>query len=76
MKKIKNFELIITIALLLNLVFLLYIAFFKKDIIDLEIMKAGWKENFKLVEKLYNNPSYISQQKESIQQWLDSLWIE
>lgn len=72
----KYFEIIIISFLALNTVFLLYISFFKTDAMSLEVMKAGWKENFVMVKKLYQEPWYISQQKDGIQQALNSLWVE
>jgi len=42
----------------------------------MEIMKSGGNENFNLVRELYKHPSYVSQQKEWIQQWLESFWIK
>lgn len=76
MKKIKNFDIILIVILALNIVFLVYIAFFKKDALSLEIMKSGWSDNFSLVQELYKHPAYISQQKDAIQQGLESLWIK
>lgn len=76
MKITKHFDLILVIILALNAVFLLYISFFKNDAISLESMKSGWAENFKIVQQLYQHPSYVAQQKDAIQQGLDSLWIK
>lgn len=73
---IKHFDLIVIIILVLNAIFLGYISFFKKDAISLEIMKAGGRENFEMVKQLYEHPSYISQQKDWIEQWLESFWIK
>jgi len=41
MKITKHFDAIVTIILALNAIFLLYIAFFKNDVVSLETMKAG-----------------------------------
>lgn len=76
MKITKHFETILITILAVNIIFLLYIAFFKKGAIDMEIMKSGGNENFNLVRELYKHPSYVSQQKEWIQQWLESFWIK
>lgn len=76
MKITKHFDMILIVILALNVLFLLYIGFFKKDSLDLEIMKSGWSENFTLVKQLYQHPAYISQQNDAIKQWLESLWIK
>ncbi len=76
MKIMKHFDLIVIVVLALNALFLGYISFFKKDAVSLEIMKAGGRENFQLLQQLYESPSYTSQQKDWIQQGLDSFWIK
>lgn len=76
MKITKHFDTILVIILALNAIFLLYISFFKKDAVSLEIMKSGWSENFTLVQQLYQHPSYVAQQKDWIQQGLESLWVK
>lgn len=76
MKNIKNIDIILIAILSLSSILLLYIAFFKKDAIDLEIIKSWWKENFTLVKEIYQNPSYISQQRDAIKEWLNSLWVQ
>lgn len=76
MKITKHFELILIIILSLNVLFLVYISFFKTDAVSLEVMKSGWRENFVLVKQLYQNPAYVAQQREWIQQWLESFWIK
>lgn len=57
----------------LNLIFTLYLAFFKTDALALETLKSGGRDNFKLVEKLYNSDAYKTQQKQSLEQVLSSL---
>lgn len=76
MKITKHFDTILVIILALNAIFLLYIAFFKNDAVSLEIMKSGWSENFNIVQQLYQHPSYVAQQKDWIQQGLESLGIK
>lgn len=76
MKITKHFDTILLIILALNAIFLLYIAFFKKDALSLEIMKSGGADNFRLVQELYQHPSYVSQQKDAIQQGLESFGIK
>lgn len=76
MKITKHFDTILIVILALNAIFLLYVAFFKKDAIGLEVMKSGGSDNFTLVQQLYQNPAYVSQQRDAIQQGLESLWIK
>lgn len=76
MKLTKHFDLILIVVLTLNAIFLLYTAFIKKDALWLEIMKSGGSDNFALVEQLYQHPSYVAQQKDSIEQGLESFWIK
>ncbi|AHB40952.1 hypothetical protein P148_SR1C00001G0142 [candidate division SR1 bacterium RAAC1_SR1_1] len=76
MKITKHFDTILVIILALNAIFLLYISFFKKDAVSLEIMKSGGSENFTLVQQLYQHPSYVAQQKDGIQQGLESLGVK
>lgn len=76
MKIIKHFDIIVIVILVLNAIFLGYISFFKKDAVSLEVMKAGGRENFEMVKQLYTHPSYVSQQREWIQQGLEWFWIE
>ncbi len=69
-------ELIVAIVLFLNVVFLSYVAFFKKDAMWLETLKAGGTENFSLVQELYTSDSYKAQQSDAIQQGLESFGIK
>ena len=76
MKITKHFDTILILILSLNALFLLYVAFFKKDAIWLETLKAGGAENFALVEQLYTQPAYISQQTDAIKQGLQTFGIK
>ncbi|HCB51637.1 TPA: hypothetical protein DEP21_03615 [Patescibacteria group bacterium] len=73
MKQIKKHEdLIILILIGLNILLIAYIAFCKKDALSLETLKVGGKENFRLVQDLYNNEAYKNQQTTAIQQAVSS----
>ena len=48
----------------------------KKSAWNLEALKVGWQGNLeKLNNELYSNPTYIQAQKESIDAYLEQLWI-
>lgn len=65
---------IITIVLLgLNIILAVYIAFFKRDALWIEELKAGGSENYALVEKLYTSETYKSQQAQTLAQVLESM---
>lgn len=68
-----NSKIIIIVLLAINLLLALYISFFKKDALWLEILKSGWRENFTLVEKLYNNENFKDQQAQTLAQVLGSM---
>lgn len=64
----------IAIALLvINLVLAVYVAFFKRDALWIETLKAWWSENFALVEKLYTSDTYKNQQAQTLAQVLGSM---
>lgn len=68
----KNYTPILLIAIALNVLLVVYIAFFKRDALWVETLKSGGSENFQLVEKLYQNENYQKQQTTAIQQAIDS----
>lgn len=68
-----NSKIIIIVLLAINLLLALYISFFKKDALWLEILKSGWRENFTLIEKLYNNENFKDQQAQTLAQVLGSM---
>ncbi len=76
MKFMKYLDITLVIALSVNAILLLYVAFIKTDALGLEVMKTGWAENFAIAKQYYNSEMYISQQKDAIQQWLDSFWVK
>jgi protein-disulfide isomerase len=55
-----------------NLLLSLYLAFFKADAVWLETLKSGGSENFNLVKQLYSSDAYKAQQKQTLEQVLDS----
>lgn len=72
-KKQEQTKLLIIVLLALNLLLGIYIAFFKRDALWLETMKAGGTENMTLAKQLYNSPVYIKQQKDTLDQILGSM---
>ena len=48
----------------------------KKSAWNLEALKVGWQANLeKLHDELYSNQNYIQAQKESIDAYLEQLWV-
>ena len=72
-KKQEQMKMLIIGLLALNLLFGIYIAFFKKDALWLETMKAGGTENMSMAQQLYSSPVYIKQQKDTLDQILGSM---
>jgi len=72
-KKYENMKVFIIVLLILNVLLWVYIAFFKRDALWLETLKAGWTENMKMAQQLYNSPAYIQQQKSTLDQILWSI---
>lgn len=68
-----NMKSIKMIVNVLILVWVAYLAFFKKDAISLETMKVGWAENFALVQQLYSSDAYKAQQTTMIKQVTDGI---
>lgn len=71
--KMDYLKIAIIVLVWINLILAAYIAFFKKDALWLEQLKAGWKENFTLVEQLYKNENFKNQQAQSLYQVLESM---
>ncbi len=69
-------KIVVLILLVLNLLLAWYVSFFKKDALWLETLKAGGKENFALIEKLYNNDSFKEQQTKSLEEAIWSMGWE
>jgi len=65
--------LVIAIFLGINVLLLIYVAFFKMDAYRLEKLKVGGAENMTLVTQLYKSDGYKQQQKSAIQQVLGSM---
>lgn len=68
-----NMKIFVIALLALNLLFSIYVAFFKRDAIWLETLKAGGAENMQLAKQLYTSPAYIQQQKSTLDQILGSM---
>ena len=61
---------IIACVLVLNLILSVYTAFFKKDALWAEELKAGGADNFALVQQLYSSDTYKQQQAQQLGQYL------
>ena len=72
-KKSESTKIIILVLLVLNLLVGVYIAFFKRDALWLETMKAGGAANMHMAQQLYTSPVYIQQQKTTLDQILGSM---
>ena len=72
-KKYDQMKLIVIAILAINILLAVYIAFFKRDALWLETMKAGWTANMNMAKQLYKSPVYIQQQKATLDQILDSM---
>ena len=72
-KKHENMRMVFIGVLVLNLLFGVYIAFFKHDALWLETLKVWWPANMKLAVQLYQADSYKQQQKTTLEQILGSM---
>ncbi|EKD25025.1 MAG: hypothetical protein ACD_80C00131G0028 [uncultured bacterium (gcode 4)] len=72
-KKQYQAKMFIIVLLTLNVLLGIYIAFFKRDALWLETMKAGGSTNMNMARQLYNSPAYIQQQKSTLDQILGSM---
>ena len=72
-KKQQNMKMFFMALLVLNLLFSVYIGFFKRDALWLETLKVGWSDNMKLAVQLYNADAYKQQQKSTLDQILGSM---
>lgn len=64
----------LTVALLvINIILSVYVAFFKRDALWIETLKAGGRENFTMVEKLYTSETYKNQQAQTLAQVLGTM---
>lgn len=71
-KKIDT-NLLIMIFLGINVLLVIYVAFFKRDALRLETLKVGGPENMSMVQQLYKSDQNKQQNKSSIEQALASL---
>jgi len=72
-KKHENMKMVIIALLVLNVLFGIYIWFFKRDALWLETLKVGGAENMKLAVQLYQADSYKQQQKTTLEEILGSV---
>lgn len=72
-KKQESMKMLVIALLILNVLFGVYIGFFKRDALWLETLKVGWAENMKLAVQLYQADSYKQQQKSTLEQILGSM---
>lgn len=72
-KKHENMRMLFIAILILNVLFGVYIAFFKHDALWLETLKVGGADNMKLAVQLYEADSYKQQQKSTLEQILGSM---
>ena len=72
-KKSEQMKMLVMILLVLNVLLGIYIAFFKRDAIWLETLKAWGAANMNMAEQLYTSPAYIQQQKTTLDQILGSM---
>jgi len=42
------------------------------DVLQMEILKAWWEDNFKLMQKIFQSPTYIDQQKQNLEKTLEA----
>ncbi len=73
-KKYTKMDIAFIVLLVLNVLFGIYIAFFKRDALWLETLKVWWADNMKLAVQLYESDVYKEQQSSTLQQILDSMW--
>jgi hypothetical protein len=65
-----SLKIVVAVLLAVNLLLSVYVAFFKRDAVWLETLKAGGAENFSLVQQLYTSDSYKAQQTQTLNQIL------
>ena len=69
-KKQEKMNLAIIVLLWLNVLFGIYIAFFKRDALRLETLKVGGAENMAIAEQLYSSPAFAAQGKQQLEEGL------
>ena len=72
-KKHEQMQMLVISLLVLNLLFAIYISFFKRDALWLETLKAGGTANMNMAQQLYTSPTYIQQQKTTLDEILGSM---
>ena len=69
-KKQHTMNLAIIVLLALNVLFGIYISFFKRDALWLETLKVGGAENMAIAEQLYRSPAFAAQGKQQLEEGL------
>jgi protein-disulfide isomerase len=72
-RKIEQIHIWFFVLIALNILLTLFVIVRKDPSWKLEEMKAGWAENFAMVQQLYSSEQYVKQQKDSINQFLGSI---
>ena len=72
-QKQSTMNILIMALVVLNILLGVYSAFFKHDALRLETMKAWWSANMNMAQQLYSSPTYIQQQKSTLDQVLGSM---
>ncbi len=75
-KKYSSMKMLFVALVIVNLLLLVYIAFFKRDAYRLETVKVGGSDNMKLALQLYKNDAYKQQQTTTLKQILGSMWAD
>jgi protein-disulfide isomerase len=72
-KKNETMTMLVIGLLVLNILFGVYLSFFKRDALWLETLKVGGADNMKLAVQLYQADSYKQQQKTTLEEILGSM---
>lgn len=72
-KKNETMRMLVIGLLVLNILFGVYLSFFKRDALWLETLKVGGADNMKLAVQLYQADSYKQQQKTTLEEILGSM---
>ncbi len=64
---------LVMVLLILNLLLLVYVWFFKRDAYRLETLKVGGRANMQMAKELYRSDVYVQQQKATLEQYLASI---
>ncbi len=73
-KKEETLTLVVIVLLALNILLSIYVSFIKRDAFRLETLKVGGSENMQMAQQFYQSPTYIQQQKTTLEQVLSQMW--